>query len=146
MAFHNVWIDIWINQTPNSGCDTNPLSMKCKASVNSVFQYLKTVIAFITFSANVECIIVTFLLLYGFWLLVRVFTKGLGYLVQSQVESQQRLKKCYLTSHLTLSIIRYGWSVKWCNPGKVVAPSTPRCSSYWKESFRLTLDYGRQLH
>ena len=48
---------------------------------------------------------------------------------------------------LTLSIIRYGSRVKWSNPAKGVAPSpTPCCSSYWKGSLRVTLDYGRQLY
>ena len=48
---------------------------------------------------------------------------------------------------LTLSIIRYGSRVKWTNPGNGVAPSpTPWCSSYRKGSFRVTLDYGRQLY
>ena len=42
-----------------------------------------------------------------------------------------------------LSIIR----VKWCNPEKGVSPSpTPRCSSNWKESFWLVLNYFRQLY
>ena len=68
--------------------------------------------------------------------------------VQSQVESYQRLKKCYLMLPcLTLCIIRYGSRVKWSNSGKGVAPSpTRRCSSYWKGSFRVTLDQGRQLY
>ena len=36
--------------------------------------------------------------------------------------------------------------VKWSNPGKGVAPSpTHLCSSYRKESLRVTLNYGRQL-
>ena len=48
---------------------------------------------------------------------------------------------------LTLSIIRYGSRVKWSNPRKGIAPSpTPRCSSYWKGSLRVALDYGRQLY
>ena len=48
---------------------------------------------------------------------------------------------------LTLKIIRYGSRVKWRNPGKGVAPfPTPWCSSYWKGSLRVTLDYGRQLY
>ena len=68
--------------------------------------------------------------------------------VQSQVESYQRLKKWYLTPPcLTLSIIRYVTRVKWSNPGEGVAPSpTPRCSSYWKGSLRVALDYSRQLY
>ena len=33
------------------------------------------------------------------------------------------------------------------NPGKGVAPSlTSRCSSYWKGSLLVALDYGRQLY
>ena len=68
--------------------------------------------------------------------------------VQSQVESLQRLKKWHLIPPcLTLSNIRYVSKIKWRNPGKGVAPSpTPRCSSYWKGSLRVTLDYGRQLY
>ena len=34
--------------------------------------------------------------------------------------------------------------VKWSNPEKGIAPSpTPRCSSYWKGSLVVALDYGR---
>ena len=67
--------------------------------------------------------------------------------VQSQVKSYERLKKWYLMpSCLTVSIIRYRSRVKWSNPGKgVVLSPTPCCSSYWKESLWVTLDYGRQL-
>ena len=40
-----------------------------------------------------------------------------------------------------------GSRVKWSNPGKGVAPSpTPRCSSYWKGSPLVALDYDRQLY
>ena len=47
---------------------------------------------------------------------------------------------------LTLSNIRYVSRVKWTSPGKGVASSpTPRCSSYWKGSFLVALDYGHQL-
>ena len=43
-------------------------------------------------------------------------------------------------------IVRYVSRVKWSNRGKGVALfHTPRCSSYWKGSFRVALDYGRQL-
>ena len=68
--------------------------------------------------------------------------------VQSHVDSYRRLKKWYLMLPcLTLSIIRYGSRVKWNNPGKGVAPSpSPRCSSYWKGSLQVTLDYSRQLY
>ena len=68
--------------------------------------------------------------------------------VQSQVESYRRLKKCYLIPPcLTLSIIRYASRVKWSNPGKGVPSSpTPWCSSSWKGSLLVALDYGRQLY
>ena len=68
--------------------------------------------------------------------------------IQSQVESYQRLKKCYLIPPcLTLSIIRYGSRIKWSNPGKRVAPSpTPWCSSYQKGSLWVILDYGCQFY
>ena len=68
--------------------------------------------------------------------------------VQSQVESYQKFKKWYLIPPcLTLRIIRYISRVKWSNPGKWVAPSpTPQCSSYWKGSFRVVLDYGHQFY
>ena len=37
--------------------------------------------------------------------------------------------------------------VRWSNPGKGVALSpTPRCSSYWKGSLLVALNYGRQLY
>ena len=52
----------------------------------------------------------------------------------------------YDDNHYT-SIIRYVSRVKWSSPGKGVVPSpTPRCSSYWKRSFLVALDYGRQLY
>ena len=47
---------------------------------------------------------------------------------------------------LTLSNIRCVSRVNWSNPGKGVVPSsTPRCSSYWRGSFWVALDYSRQL-
>ena len=67
--------------------------------------------------------------------------------VQSQVESYQKLKKWYsIPPCLTFNILTYVSRVKWSNPREGVAPSsTPWCSSYWKGSFRVALDYGRQL-
>ena len=47
---------------------------------------------------------------------------------------------------LTLSNIRYVLRVKCSSPEKRVSPSpTPWCSSYWKGSLLVALDYGRQL-
>ena len=48
---------------------------------------------------------------------------------------------------LILNNIRYVSRVKWSNPRKGIAPSpTPRCSSYWKGSLLVSLNYGRQLY
>ena len=68
--------------------------------------------------------------------------------VQSQVGSYQRLKKQYLIAPcITLSIIRYISRVKWSNLGiSVVLSPTTQCSSYWKGSLWVTLDYGCQLY
>ena len=67
--------------------------------------------------------------------------------VRSQVESYQRLKKWYLMPpRLTLNITRYGSRVVEQTRKKVTPSSTPRCSSYWKGSLRVTLDYGLQLY
>ena len=52
-----------------------------------------------------------------------------------------------MPSYLTLSIMRYRSRVTQSNPGKGLAsPPTPQCSSYRKESLRVTLDYGRKLY
>ena len=46
--------------------------------------------------------------------------------------------------YLIHSNIRYVSRIKWSNPGKGVASSsTPQCSSYWKGSLIVALDYGR---
>ena len=67
---------------------------------------------------------------------------------QSQVASYQRLQQWFLMPPcLTLSNIRYVSRGKWSNPGKGVALSpTPQCSSCWKRSLLVALDYGRQLN
>ena len=55
-------------------------------------------------------------------------------------------KWCLILPFLTLSNISYISRVKWSNLGKGVAPfATPRCSSYWKGSFLVALEYGHQL-
>ena len=76
------------------------------------------------------------------------YIRSWGTGVQSQVELYQRLKKWYLTTpYLTLSIIRYISRVKWSNPGKrVVSSLTPQCSSNWKRSLQVALDYSHQLY
>ena len=81
-----------------------------------------------------------------FLLCILVFANGPADL--GSIASYQRLLKWYLIPPcLTLSNIRYVSRVKWSNPGKGVALSpTPRCSSYWKRSLLVALDYGRQLY
>ena len=68
--------------------------------------------------------------------------------VQSQVESYQILTKWYfIPPCLTLSIIRYLSRVMWGYSEKRVVPSRiSRCSSNWKRSHRIVLDYGYQLY
>ena len=77
-----------------------------------------------------------------------VFANGPGDLGSIPGRVIPKTLKLYLIPPcLTLSNIRYAWRVKWSNTGKGVAPSpTPRCSSYWKESLLVALDYGRQLY
>ena len=56
-------------------------------------------------------------------------------------------KRYLMPPCLTLSITRYGSRVKWNNPRKGIAPSsTPQCSSYWKGSLWVTLNYGCKLN
>ena len=48
---------------------------------------------------------------------------------------------------LTPSTISCIPRIMWSNLGKGIAPSpTPWCSSYWKGSFRVSLDYGHQRY
>ena len=77
-------------------------------------------------------------------LMNRMFANG----PRDQFRSYQTLKKCYLIPPcLTLSIIRKGSRVKWNNPGNgVVLSPTPQCSSYWKGSLWVTLDWGHKFY
>ena len=77
--------------------------------------------------------------------MVRKFANGLGDLGSIPGQIIPKTKK--IPPCLTLSITRYASRVKWSNPGNGVAPSpSPLCSSYWKRSLRVILDYGRQLY
>ena len=78
----------------------------------------------------------------------RVFANGPGDLGSIPGHVITKILKCYLIpSCLTLSNIRYVSRVKWRNQGKGVAPSpTPWCSSYWKGSLLVALDYSHQLY
>ena len=81
-------------------------------------------------------------------LMGRVFANSpreLGSILGRVIPNSQ---KCYLMPPcLTLSIIRYKSSVKWNNPRNGVASSpTPLCSSYWKRSLRVALEYSRELY
>ena len=80
-------------------------------------------------------------------LMSRVFTIGPGDRVSIPSRVISKTQKWYLMPPcLTLSIIRYGSRVKWINPGNGVASfPTPQCSGYWKGSFWINLNCGRQL-
>ena len=72
----------------------------------------------------------------------RVIPKTIKMILDTSLLSNMR----YISSIL-LSNMRYISRVKWSNPRKGVAPSsTPLCSSYWKRSLLVALDYGRQLY
>ena len=63
-------------------------------------------------------------------------------MVQSQLESYQRLKKMILDASL-LNSQHYKIGIK----GKVEQSTpTPQCSSYWKGSLQIALDYDCQLY
>ena len=71
----------------------------------------------------------------------KVFTSWFG---RPRFNPRSRHTKDLILPCLTISNIS---RVKWSNSGKEVAPSpTPRCSSYWKGSFQVALDYGPQLY
>ena len=75
-----------------------------------------------------------------------MFTNGPG--DQGSIPGQviPKTQKIVLDATL-LSTIRWGSWVKWSNLRNGVVPSpTPPCSSYWKGSLRVTLDYGHQLY
>ena len=78
----------------------------------------------------------------------RVFANSPGDLGSIPGRIIQRLLKWYsIPPCLTHSNIRYVSKVEWTNPGKGVAASpTSQCSSYWKESLLVALDYGRHLY
>ena len=68
-----------------------------------------------------------------------------GQVIQTWGKKANKQQRYLMSPCFTHSIIRYRSRVKLINPGKGVAPSlTPRCSSYWKESLRVTLDYDYQ--
>ena len=75
-------------------------------------------------------------------LMSRVFTNGLrdrGSIPGRVILKTQKMvldAALINTQHCKVRI-----KVKWSNPGNIDAPSTtPRCSSYWKGSLRVTLD------
>ena len=67
----------------------------------------------------------------------RVISKTLKMVFDTSLLGTQQYKVC------VTNVSR----VKWSNPGEGVAPSpTSRCSSYWKGSLLVALDYSRQLY
>ena len=113
--------------------------VKSMSNVSVSITFIKTLIL------NSPIWIILFFCFIG--LVGRVFANGPGDLGSIQVTSYQRLLEWYLIPPgLTLTNIRYVSRGKWSNPGKGVVPSpTPWCSSYWKGSLLVTLDYSRQL-
>ena len=80
--------------------------------------------------------------------MVRVFASGPR--VQGSVLDRviPKIKKMVLeTSLLNIQHYKIWIKGKMSNPGKGIVPSAaPQCSSYWKESFRVALDYGQPTH
>ena len=76
-----------------------------------------------------------------------MFTNGLGDLGSiPRCVIPKTLKMVLDTSLLNTQQYKVHIKAKWSDPGKRVAISpTPRCSSYWKGSLLVALDYGRQL-
>ena len=75
--------------------------------------------------------------------MVRAFANGLGDqgLIPSRVILKTQKKKGHMLNTQHYMIRSKG---KWTNPGKGVTPSsTLQCSSYWKGSFLVALDYCR---
>ena len=92
-----------------------------------------------------------YIFIYIYWLIglvSRVFANGLGGLGSITGRVIPKTLKWYLIPPcLTLSNLRYVLRVKWSNPGKEVAPfPTPRCSSCWKGSLLVTLNFSCQLY
>ena len=93
----------------------------------------------------------TFLFVYLDWpigLVGKVFTNGPGIWCSIPDKVIPKTQKMVLdTSLLNTQHLRYISRVKWSNPRKGVVPSlTPQCSSYWKGSLQVTLDYSYQLY
>ena len=79
-------------------------------------------------------------ILYFIGLMSRVFVNGPGDRGSIPGRVIPKTQKMVLDFAL-LNIQHYEVRVKWGNPGKgVKASPTPRCSSYWKGSFRVTVD------
>ena len=75
------------------------------------------------------------------------FNPRLSHTKDSKKKKKKKKKRYLMSPCLTPSIIRYRSRVKWSNPGNGVGPSPiSRCSSYWKGSLWVALNYGRQLY
>ena len=84
-----------------------------------------------------------FLFVAGIGFMSRVFVNGPGDCGSIPGQVIPKTQKMVLDTSLFNT---QHYKIKWSNPRNGVAPSlTPRCSSYRKGSFRVTLDNGRQL-
>ena len=82
-------------------------------------------------------------------LVSRMFTNGPGDWGSVPGQVIPKTQKMVLDATLlyTRHYIRYVSRVKWSNSEKVVVPfPIPWCSSYWKGSLQVTLNYRRQLY
>ena len=84
----------------------------------------------------------------NFWIVIGLMSRVFAYGPGDWGWVIPKTQKWYLMPPcFTLSIIRYGSWVKWSKWGNVVVPfPTPQCSSYWKRSLWVTLDYNCQLY
>ena len=78
-------------------------------------------------------------------MMVRVFTNGPRPWCSILDQIISKTQKMVLDASLLNTKHYKVWiKSKWSNPGKGIAPSsTPQCSSYWKGSLQVTLDYSR---
>ena len=82
--------------------------------------------------------------------MVRVFANGPGdqgsipgWVIPKSLKKKKKKKKYLIPLCLTLGIVKVWIKGIWGKPGKGLVPSpTPWCSSYWKGSLQVTLDYG----
>ena len=100
--------------------------------------FLRRGVAFLIIDCSIYFMIKKVYLNEAIGLIGRVLVNGLMRLGSIPGHVIPKTQKIVLDAAL-LNTWNYKVRAKWINPGKEVAPSaTPRCSSYWKESLRVT--------